>query len=507
MPKLPTSAARATRDVVFRPGGFLEQARRADHAGRRLEAIELYRRILEIQPANIDVTTWLGCALAEEGLLEEAIVQFDSTLKIDPSQSVAWINRGLAMANCRRHEEALFCYDRAIELQPDIAAGHFGRAGLLFHMGRFDEAVAAYDQAAPMMAGVIEYHFNKGVALVASGLLREGLHELDRALAIDPNWEGLKLNKAFLLLLMGQLRSGFELYEVRFQGTEARKRDRDFSQPLWRGETRLSGETILLHQEQGLGDTIQFCRYAPMVAAAGGRVVLEVQAPLVELMATLHDVDQVVAAGEPLPDFDLYCPLMSLPLAFGTTLHNIPAQTPYLSADPVLATRWKTRLSHLPGVKIGLVWAGGARWGNANFVATDYRRSMPLAMLAPLADVPGCSFVSLQLGPPADQAASPPPGMILHDHTSELKNFGDTAALIDALDLVIGVDTSTPHVAGAMGKPVWLMNRFDSCWRWLLERNDTPWYPTMRIFRQPRSLDWASVIQSVAAALRDLAAA
>jgi hypothetical protein len=216
----------------------------------------------------------------------------------------------------------------------------------------------------------------------------------------------------------------------------------------------------------------------------------------------LDGVSRVIADRDQLPEHDVRCPMMSLPLAFGTTLETIPANIPYLRADSSLATTWRCRLAATSGLRVGLVWAGSARFGDAELMATDQRRSLPLADLAPIASIEGCSFVSLQLGPPAGQAKSPPAAMKLHDYTDEIHDFMDTAALIQSLDLVIGVDTSVVHLAGAMGKPVWLLNRFDTCWRWLLDRDDSPWYPTMRIFRQPRPGDWASVVRSVTDALR-----
>ena len=274
------------------------------------------------------------------------------------------------------------------------------------------------------------------------------------------------------------------------------------TQPLWLGDTNIAGKTLFIYAEQGLGDTIHGCRYVTMAAKAGARVILEVPAQLTELMRSLAGVAQLIGEGDPPPEHDLQCPIMSLPLAFGTTLETIPADVPYLHADPDKGAKWGGQLAALPGRRVGLVWAGGARIGSAEVLSADQRRSVPLAALAPLATIPDCTFVSLQLGPPSEQAANPPAGMMLFDRTSELKSFADTAALIANLDLVISVDTATAHLAGALGKPIWLLNRFDTDWRWLLDRDDSPWYPTLRQFRQSKPGDWASVVQSVADALR-----
>ena len=314
------------------------------------------------------------------------------------------------------------------------------------------------------------------------------------------------VNKGLLLIRRGDLPAGFRLFERRWDlpilGGAKPASDR----PLWLGETSLAGKVLYIHWEQGLGDTIHFCRYVSMAADAGARVILEVPHHLYRLMGTLRGVDQLILGGQPIPDHDLRCPTVSLPLAFNTTIDTIPGDVPYLSADPQAAAVWKERLRDIKGKRIGLIWAGESRIGDIDTVNADRRRSTTLMKLAPLADVADCAFFSLQLGPPAAQAKSPPAGMTLHDYTSELRDFADTAALVENLDLVISVDTSPAHLAGAIGKPVWLLNRFDTCWRWFMERSDTPWYPTMRIFRQPKPGDWDSVVTAIAAALAEFAA-
>jgi hypothetical protein len=259
------------------------------------------------------------------------------------------------------------------------------------------------------------------------------------------------------------------------------------------------GRRVLLFCEQGHGDTIQFLRYVPMVAAVAGEVVLEVDPEILALARTLPGGARVLAVGEALPVHDFAVPLMHLPWAFGTTVSDVPASVPYLAADPAAVGRWRGRLAELSGRKVGLVWAGGRRADDPLSVRIDRRRSMPLAALAPLARVAGVSFVSLQKGPPGREAV--PAGMVLHDWTAELGDFADTAALMAALDLVIAVDTAPLHLAGALGRPVWLLDRYDSCWRWLRERADSPWYPTLRRFRQDAPGEWGPVVARVAAAL------
>jgi hypothetical protein len=308
------------------------------------------------------------------------------------------------------------------------------------------------------------------------------------------------------LLTLGNLPTGFALFEGRWQ-QKAPEGKRKSSRPIWLGEPPIAGKTLYVHWEQGFGDTIQFARYVPMAARAGARVILEVRRQTLDLMASLDGVSCLIEDGDPMPDHDFYCPVVSLPLAFGTTLETIPADVPYLRADPVAVAAWRERLAGIAGKKVGLVFAGSSRKGiDPSAMAADKRRSIALADLAPLAAVPNCAFFSLQFGPPAEQTANPPAGMTLYDYTPELGNFSD-AALIENLDLVISVDTATAHLAGALAKPVWLLNKFDTDWRWLLDREDSPWYPTMRIFRQPTPGDWDTPIARVAEELRRFAAA
>jgi hypothetical protein len=270
-------------------------------------------------------------------------------------------------------------------------------------------------------------------------------------------------------------------------------RPRDFAQPLWNGED-IGNRVLLISTEYGYGDTIQFCRYVPLIASRA-RVVLEVQRPLLRLLSGIKGVAQVVAYGDPLPPFDFYCPLLNLPRLLGTTLETIPAQVPYLSADREKVAAWHERLTGYQGLRVGLAWAGNPD------LPRDRQRSIALDRLAILASVRGVVFVSLQKGEAATQTRSPTLDMVVYDWTDALDDFVETAALIEAVDLVISVDTSIVHLAGALGKPVWLLNRFDTCWRWLLDRGDSPWYPTLRQFRQPRRDDWDSVLQQVGAAL------
>jgi hypothetical protein len=389
-------------------------------------------------------------------------------------------------------------YLAALRVQPDLAEAHNNLGITLRHFGRFDEAVASCRAALARRPQSPEAHNNLAMALRDLGRLAEAEACCRQALALRPDYAGAHANLSAIMLLAGRLREGWAEYEWRWKvGKELVPRP--FAQPRWTGGA-LGDRVLLVHAEQGFGDTLQFCRYVPLIAS-GARVVLEVQQPLLRLLSGLGGVEKVVAHGEPLPPFDLHCPMLSLPHAFATTLDDVPSRVPYLSADPAQAAIWRQRLAHLPGLRVGVAWTGNPRPFHPAANAIDRRRSIPFERFMRLLDLPGINFVSLQKGEPADRAARLPPGIALHDWMHELDDFADTAALVEALDLVVTVDTSIVHLAGALAKPVWLLNRFDTCWRWLLDRTDSAWYPTIRQFRQPRPGDWDTVLAAVRAAL------
>jgi Tfp pilus assembly protein PilF len=507
MPKLPSLATGAPLLPFGQAEVLLRRAKQARAAGERAEAIQLFRQILAIDAMNAEAAGFLGMTLMENGEPAAALEHVENALRIDPEQPAVWLFRGMALADSGRFLEALASFDRTLALRPDDELAKVHRTGTLYRLGRFAEARPLAEDIAARLPDDAGQTASLGLVLQWCGQPDAAMKAYDRALALDPNDLTARNNKSLLLMYLGDLRAGWREYECRWRVEGFEPSERHAGRPLWLGESGIAGKTLLIHHEQGFGDTLQFCRYAMVAARAGARVVLEVQEPLAELLATVPCVDRVVTGEDPLPDHNLHCPTLSLPLAFGTTLDTIPAEIPYLSADPAKVAIWRDRLAALPGLRIGLVWAGSSRFGSAEMMATDFRRSLPLHALAPLASIAGCSFVSLQVGPPAQQAKSPPAGMILHDRTSSLGNFADTAALIETLDLVISADTAVVHLAGAMGKPVWMMNRFDSCWRWLQNRDDSPWYPTLRLFRQTTSGNWDDVVRRVAAALREFVAA
>jgi hypothetical protein len=389
---------------------------------------------------------------------------------------------------------------KAIAANPKDPTAHCSMGNVQMFEGEHEAAAASFRKALRLQPALPEALNNLGNALRATGQLDEADASYRRALALRPDDGDTRYHHAMLMLARGDMPAGWEAHEWRWQARAVNWPRRDFPQPRWRGEPA-AGRTLLITSEQGFGDVLQFCRYAPLVAATGLRVILEAPKPLVRLMQSLAGVEQVVALGEPLPDFDLQCPMMSLPLAMGTTMQTIPGEVPYLSPDAAQVTAWRSRLSALDGraLCVGLVWEGGVDKESPSDRAVGRRRSMAPALLAPLFEIPNVQFISLQ-----KDGTRAPVDFPLTDFMDEIADFADTAALVRNLDLVISVDTSVAHLAGALGKPVWLMDRFIPCWRWLTGRRDSPWYPTMWICRQPSPDDWASVVREVARDLRSL---
>jgi tetratricopeptide (TPR) repeat protein len=466
-------------------------------------AVDRICRAIAINPRVASYHASLGNALEQQQRLEEAIACYRLAIELDPDFPEAHLNLGAALQEQGLLEAAIACYRRAIELDPDDSDAHNNLGNALAEQGQLDEAVTSLHRALDLHPDDPEEHNNLGIALQEEGQLHEAVASYRRAIDLNPDYPEAHHNLAMALLALGDMAAGWEEYEWRWETALMLPAWRNFAQPQWRGEAA-EGRTLLVHAEQGLGDTMQFCRYAPLAAASGLRVVMEVPKPLVRLLHPLAGVDLVVESDGQLPPFDLHCPMLSLPLAFGTTLATIPAAGPYLHAAPLAAASWRARLAATGGarLRVGLAWAGNPRLHSPALAAVDRRRSIALDRLAPLFDLHGVQFVSLQKdGPMA------PGAFALTDWMDEMADFADTASLIAGLDLVISVDTAVAHLAAALGRPVWLLDRFDCCWRWLAGRRDSPWYPTLRFYRQPQPGDWESVIAEVAGDLGRLAAA
>jgi tetratricopeptide (TPR) repeat protein len=456
--------------------------------GKMEDAITCYERALVLQPNYAKVYYSLGNVFLAKGQLDKAVAQYGHALALKPDDSEACNSLGSVLQLQGKQDEAIVCYERALASKPDNAEAHSNLGNVLQALGRVDEAVARYERAIAIKPNNALAFNNLGSALQLQGKQDEAIAYYERALAINPDCPVAKFGLTIIQLLAADFASGLPNYEQRF----LQNKPRTFSQPQWHGEP-LNGTRILLHAEQGLGDTLQALRYLPMVQAAGGSLVLEVQAPLRRMAAQIPGITDLVIAGDPLPPFDWQCPLMSLPLAFGTTLDTIPAPTSYLSI-PDEALRTANALSWpATGLRVGLAWAGNPSHHR------DRYRSIPLSRLDPLLRLQGVHFFSLQMGPEAAQLATTP--VPITDLSDAIHDMADTAALMAHLDLVIAVDTSVVHLAGALGKPVWVLLPIAPDWRWLLGRQDSPWYPTMRLFRQPKFGDWESVVEMVRAAL------
>jgi tetratricopeptide (TPR) repeat protein len=458
------------------------------------EALADYERALAVRPDSADALYNRGIALKELKRFDEALASYDRALAVRADYPEALYNRGNTLQELKRFDEAVASYDRALAVRADYAPALNNRGNALKSLQRLEEALASYEGAIAARPDYAHALSNRAVTLEGMKRLDEALASYDAALAVRPDYADARWNRSMLQLLTGDFNTGWREYEWRWKTNKPELIKRDFAQPVWLGQVGIAGRTILLHGEQGLGDTIQFCRYVPLVAARRARVLLDVPASLQSLMASFAGLAEIVPANGGPPQFDLHCPLLSLPLALRTTIDRVPAQVPYLTVRSKDAQRWGARLPPRDRPRIGLAWSGNPRHGH------DSSRSIPLRSLLPLLDI-DASFISLQKEVRPDDAA------VLNDRkdllhlADELATFSDTAALIANLDLVISVDTSIAHLAGALAKPVWVLLPFVPDWRWLLDREDSPWYPTARLFRQESRGDWPTVIRRVAAAL------
>jgi len=494
--------------------------------GETQAALARFEAALALQPAFAEAHNSRGLALHRLARMDEAVASFDQAIRLQPSQPAAYVNAANALGDAGRCDEALARLDAALQLRPDMVEALTSRAIVLQQLGRPGEALGDLARAAGLRPDLAGARYNLGALLKDLRRLDEALVELDAALALQPRHLAALYSRAVALaelrrsteavaafdqaialkpdyaealygralsrLQLGDFEQGLRDYEHRKALTPPLGR-RPYAEPEWRGDQDLHGKTLLLHHEQGFGDTLLFSRYARLAEARGAEVVLSVQAPLRRLMQTLSPTIRVIGEGERPEGFDLHAPLMSLPLAFGTTPQTIPAEPRYLASDDALRARWAARLPATGRRRIGLVWASNRE----NLQLTQ--RSVGLEAMRPLLEV-DADWISLQKDPAPGEAAAFTAlgGLHLGD---ELEDFADTAALIDLMDLVITVDTSVAHLAGAMGRPVFILLAFNPDWRWLFDRSGSPWYPSARLFRQPAPGDWGSVISEVKEAL------
>ncbi len=460
--------------------------------GKTAEAAFLYRRLSDLCPLNPDVLYNLGNTLRLLGRFDAAAEAFGKTVELDANDADARQQFGNTLCRLGRSAEAEGHYRYAIALKPGSWELHVDLGNALRSQGQLPQAIEHYRKALEINARYPLAHYNLGVGLMECGQFHEAIECYRSALAASPDLVEAKWNCALCLLTTGNFEQGWELFESRLEKAPAAARK--FPMPRWSGGD-LGGKDILIHAEQGFGDTLQFARYVTLLSrfCRPRAIVLECQPELTRLLQNLPGVSRVIAGGvEATPVADVHFPLLSLPLLFRTGLDTIPARTPYIKADDVLVHEWKYRLRNEPRMKVGLAWSGRATHPD------DARRSLSPAALSPLFNIAHVCFVSLQPG------ASPPPGLL--DHAGELRDFADTAALISRLDLVISVDTAVAHLAGAMGKRVWLLSSWQGEWRWLRDRSDSPWYPSMTIFRQSQPGCWDDVMHRAAAELQRLTA-
>jgi tetratricopeptide (TPR) repeat protein/SAM-dependent methyltransferase len=460
--------------------------------GRSEMALELIGRAIQLDGGNAQFPMNLGNLFQVQGRLDEAVASYRRALELNPRSASAWSNLGEALKKQGRLDEAAASIGKALALQPELAVAHSNLGNVRQAQGQLDQALACYERALMLQPDLAMVYANMGNLREAQGLQRDAAACYERALELRPAFDVARLNWSILKLLEGDFAAGLPDYEKR----RLLHPPRNFAQPQWRGEP-LRGARILLHAEQGLGDSLQFLRYVPMVQAAGGEVILEVQASLRRLAAELPgmDAEHLFAAGDSLPEFAWQCPLMSLPLAFRTRVESIPASVPYLTFP---AEAWR-KAEALPwpaeGLRVGIAWAGSPAHLKDRF------RSIAPTLLRPLLREERIRFFSLQVGPRAGELAEL--GEAVTDLAPRIEDMADTAALTMQLDLVIAVDTAVAHLAGALGKPVWVLLPLAPDWRWMLGREDSPWYPTMRLFRQERLGDWAGVIGRVCDALQE----
>ncbi|MDR3438276.1 tetratricopeptide repeat-containing glycosyltransferase family protein [Telmatospirillum sp.] len=471
--------------------------------GRLDEAGGAYGKAIALGPRYAQAHYNLGLVFKDQGRLDKAVACWKTALAADENQPEAHNNLGVAMHDLGQMSEAIASYRKAIALSPDYAEAHNNLAAALQEEELLDEALSHHLKAIALLPDFPDAYTSLGNTLHEQGRWADAATCFSRALVLDPNDAPANWNYAMALLTQGEFRRGWEKYEWRLSEDFPWTKPRHLSFPKWTGEP-LAGRTILLTAEQGLGDQLQFARYATLLAEEGARVTIETDRSLTRLLASVPGVAQVITTGDPLPEADFYLPLLSAPHRVGTAGDSIPAQVPYVFADTEATKTWGQRLSALTGLKVGLVWAGERRAHDQRANTLDRRRSLDLTQMAPILRLPGASFVSLQKGEAATQIASTPAELRLHDWMNEIGDFADTAALVANLDLVISVDTSVAHLAGALGKPVWILCRFAGDWRWLTDRDDSPWYPTGRLFRQIRRGDWQSVIEKVAKQLAQL---
>ncbi len=455
------------------------------------KAAESYKQTISFKPDYATAHCNLGSVLQELGKIDEAIASYKLATTLKPDYAMAHCNLASALQELGKIDEAIAIYKKVISFKPDYVMAYDNLGSALQESGRLDEATACYRKAITLNPDYANAHCNLGSALQEFSKIDEAINSYDRAISLNPDMAIAHKNKSITLLLTENFKEGWLEYEWRLR-TKAHSL-RDLHKPKWDGSP-LNGKSILVHAEQGFGDTIQFVRYLPMVKAQGGHVIFECHKHLFRLLKDCAGIDKIIENTSnrvPTVQFDVHIPLLSLPGVFGTTMDSIPSDVPYITVDTGLLKQWHMRFEHDAGFKIGIVWAGNPAFKNY------HNRSCSLADFTELAEIPGLSFYSLQKGFASVEINKPPEDMKIINLENELDDFADTAALMKNLDLIISTDTATVHLAGAIGKPIWTLLHSAPDWRWFLNRSDSPWYPSMRLFRQSKLNNWAGVFEQV----------
>lgn len=466
------------------------------------EAVTIYTKLIDSNTNDIRPLINRGNIYHELGKHQEAINDYNTAIQIDPNFSLSYSNRGIVYQDIYELDNAIESYNIALSLEPS-ASVYSNRGNIFQSQHKIAEALTDYEKAIELDPNFPIAYGNKANALMIERRIDEALEQYNKALSIDPDFADALWNKSVALLTKGQYLEGFKLFENRWRSS-LKHHYRKMNTPLWLGNESLYGKTIFIYPEQGFGDFIQFCRYLPLLDALNTNVIVEVPAILNDLIKTVN-CNATFINTETIteyPKHDYHCPIMSLPGAFYTTLDTIPNKNPYLFANKEKSEYWANKIGTKTKPRIGLVWSGGFRPEQPETWAINERRNIKLANLECFNQI-NAEFYSLQKGPASNELVEFQAFDII-DHTNEIASFDDTAALIDNLDLVISVDTSTAHVAAALGKPTWIFNRYDSCWRWLENRTESPWYPTVTLFTQTSMGDWNSVIEKILAQLKSL---
>jgi hypothetical protein len=439
----------------------------------------------------------LAARAAADGQFEKAVQLYDQAIAFEPGHAETYYKRGNALKRLGKLELAIHSYNQAIEHRPGHAHAFCNRGTAQQELGLTDAALSSYDRAIGLDTSDAKAHYNRALLMQERFCWREALASYDQAIDIDPSFADAQYNRSLNLLFLGDFARGWNGYEWRWKNARRLSiaEPRNFKEPLWLGENSIAGKRLLLYSEAGLGDTLQFCRYAKLCADLGATVILEVQASLLVLLTGMEGISQLIACGQDLPPFDYQCPLMSLPLAFKTTVENLPAAPAYLHCDDAIKEQWCTRLGQRNRPRIGLVWSGNPQ----NTI--DRHRSIRLADWQPHIP-PEYQYFCLQRPVRGEDQAVLDSSPLIFSFEEEMLDFANTAALCKCLDLVISVDTSIAHLSGALGQRTWLLLPYTPDWRWMLERTDSPWYPSMTLFRQRVAGDWNDVFSRVAAALR-----